>query len=172
MTAPRAVQHELQLTRTTGDRRLYGLEGVGTLRLAGWGSRAGIAAAGAHSWQLTRRGFWPRVIQAADATGAVVGEYELRALRRGSALRWCDRELALRPDSVWRERYALLDGSRQLATIEGTSWGKDPVNIAVYDNAATIDPGLLLFAAFVVRTLAQDAADGTNAAVTAVIVSG
>jgi hypothetical protein len=171
MTAAHPVLNELQLTRTPGDRRLYALEGVGTLRLTGWASREGSAEAGALSWQIKRRGFWPRVIQAADAAGVVVGTYEGRSLRRGGALRWCGRELALRPHSMWRERYALLEGDRQLATIEGKSWGKRPVSIAV-DDAAAIDPGLLLFAAFVVRTLAQDADAATSAATTTVIVSG
>jgi hypothetical protein len=169
MTEAHAVLDELQLTRTPGDRRLYALKGVGTLRLTGWTSRAGTAEAGALSWQIQCRGFWPRVIQAADAAGVVVGQYKGRSLRRGGALRWCERELALRPDSIWRERYALLESERELATIEGKSWGKRPVNITV--DAAAIDPGLLLFAAFVVRTLAHDADASTSGAGAAVIVS-
>lgn len=167
MTASHAVLNKLQLTRTPGDRRLFALEGVGTLRLTGWAPRAGTAEAGSLSWQIKRRGFWSRVIQATDVAGVVVGEYEGRSLRRGGVLRWCDRELALRPDSVWRERYALLEGDRQLAAIEGTSWGKRPVNITVDDHATAFAPGLLLFAAFVVQTLAQDADAGTT-----VMVSG
>jgi hypothetical protein len=172
MMSADAVPNELQLTRTRGDRRLYALQGVGTLRLTGWSSRGAIAQAGALSWQIKRRGFSQRVIQAADASGVVVGEHEPRTLRRGGALRWCDRELALRPDSAWRQRYALTEGDHQLATIEGKSWGKRPVNIAVHGDASAIDPGLLLFAAFVVRTLAHDAAAASSAAGSTVIVSG
>jgi hypothetical protein len=170
MTTPHAALTELQLTRTAGDRRLYALEGVGTLRLTGWASRAGTAQAGALSWQFKRRGLWQRGIEATDAAGAVVGEYEGRALRRGGTLRWSDRELALRPDSGWRQRYAVVDGGRQLATIEGKSWGKSPVSIAVNEDVA-IDPGLLLFAAFVVRALAQDAAAASSATGSTVVVS-
>jgi hypothetical protein len=55
---------------------------------------------------------------------------------------------------VWRSRYVVIDGDRQLATIERRSWGKRPVSIDV-DERAESDPGLLLFAAFVVRALAQ-----------------
>jgi hypothetical protein len=46
------------------------------------------------------------------------------------------------------------------------------VNIAVHGDASAIDPGLLLFAAFVVRTLAHDAAAASSAAGSTVIVSG
>ena len=73
----------------------------------------------------------------------------------------------LRPDRIWRERYALVDGERSLATIEGKGWGKRPVSITTEDPAA-VDAGLLLFAAFVVRTLSADAqssAAGAGAAV-------
>jgi hypothetical protein len=76
-------------------------------------------------------------------------------------VRWDDRELALRPASMWRERYALASGDRELAIIDGKGWGKRPVRVTVED-PAELEPGLLLFAAFVVRSLAEDA--GTAAA--------
>jgi len=158
---PSGPMVELQLTRTPGDRRLYALEGVGTLCLNGWSSRSGTAEAGTCSWQINRRGFLHPVIQAADAAGAVVGEFEKRTLRRGGTLRWSDREFTLQPDSIWRERYALAEGDRQLATIEGKNWGKRPVNITLHGDARKIDPGLLLFAAFVVRALAEDASSAS-----------
>jgi hypothetical protein len=61
---------ELELTRVPKDRRLYRLEGIGTVRLTGWFGRTGSAEAddGA-SWHFTRRGLWNRVIEATDATG-------------------------------------------------------------------------------------------------------
>ncbi len=70
-------------------------------------------------------------------------------------MRWGDRELALRAASNWRERYALADGDRELATFDGKGWGKRPVKVTVEED---VDPGLLLFAAYVVRQLAEDAA--------------
>ncbi|MEJ7797378.1 MAG: hypothetical protein WKF42_02680 [Solirubrobacteraceae bacterium] len=115
---------ELQLTRSPDDRHLYALHGVGTLRLGGWFSRSATAEAGAGRWQISRRGMWQAVIEAADASGAVAGEFKGRTLRRGGGLRWSGRELELRSSSVWRERHALVEGERELATIEGKGWGK------------------------------------------------
>ncbi len=77
-------------------------------------------------------------------------------MRRGGTLRWVGSEFALRPASSWRERYALADGDRELAVIEGKGWGRRPVKIIV-DDSEPIEPGLLLFTAFVVRGLAEDA---------------
>ena len=145
-----------QLEPLPGARRLYAIHGVGTLRLTGWGSRTAIAEAGGRAWQMSCRGLLASVIQAADAAGAVAGEYRAPTLRRGGLLRWGDRELAVRPDSLWRERYLLVEGDRRLATIEARRWGRQPVKLRV-DGAAELEPGLLLFAVFVVGTLAQNA---------------
>ena len=151
----------MELKRTEEDRRLYALEGVGTLRLEGLGGRMATAESGAESWHITRRGFWRRTVEATDAADSVVGEFEPRGLRRGGMLRWAGRELQLRPASKWRERYALAEGDRELAVFDGKGWGRRPVEVVV-DDSATVEPGLLLFAAFVVRGLAEDAgaADG------------
>ena len=54
---------ELELTRTRGDRRLYALEGIGTLRLDGTFARSATAEAGRDTWRFTQRGFWRRVTQ-------------------------------------------------------------------------------------------------------------
>ena len=147
---------ELALTRKSGDRRRYDLAGVGTLRLGGWASRWATAEAGERRWGFARRGVLKSVIEATDPAGTVVGAFEGRSLKRGGALRWGEHEYLLRPDSRWRERYVLVDGDRPLATLDGKGWGKRPVRIDT-DDGATIDPGLLLFAAFVVRALAEDA---------------
>jgi hypothetical protein len=152
---------DLELTRSPEDRRLYVLQGIGTLRLEGWASRRATAQTGSDSWRIARRGFWQRVIEAADAAGTAVGAFEPRTLHRGGTVRWDDRELALRPASMWRERYALTSGDRELAILDGKGWGKRPVRVTVED-PAELEPGLLLFAAFVVRSLAEDA--GTAAA--------
>jgi hypothetical protein len=85
-----------------------------------------------------------------------VGEFDSRSLRRGGTVRWSGRELTLEPASSWRERYALADGDRELALLDGKGWGKRPVRVTMVD-AEPIDPALLLFATFVVRGLAEDA---------------
>ena len=84
-------------------------------------------------------------------------------LRRGGALRWAERELVLRPASAWRERYALAEGDSELALFDGAGWGRRPVKVTL-DDPGALDAGLLLFTAFVVRRLAEDA--GSSAAAT------
>jgi hypothetical protein len=153
---------ELELTRTTGDRRVYALDGVGTLRLEGFASRRATAEAAGTSWRIARRGFWQRRFEAIDAAGRAVGEFEPRGLRRGGTIRWAGRQFVLRPASNWRERYALADGERELVVLDGKSWGRRPVKVTIADSE-TVEPGLLLFAAFVVRGLAEDAESAAGA---------
>lgn len=157
---------DLELTRSPDDRRLYVLADVGTLRLHGFASRSAIAEAGGTAWRIARRGWWPRLIEATDSTGTAVGVFTPRGLRRGGRVIWVGRELTLRPASSWRERYALADGSRELAVIEGKGWGRRPVKV-VTDDVEAAEPGLLLFAAFVVRGLAADAGSAAAAGSTA-----
>lgn len=160
---------ELELTRAPTDRRLYNLEGVGTLRFSGFTKRSAIAEAGESSWLIARQGFWQRLIEVTDTAGGVVGEFKPNSLRRGGALRWGGRRLVLRPASTWRDRYALVDGERELALLDGKSWGRRPVKVTV-DDSAQVGPGLLLFGAFIVRGLAADtdtaAAAGASTAAT------
>jgi hypothetical protein len=145
----------VRLTRTPEDRRTYVVRGVGTLRLSGWGSRTATAEGGGLSWQITHRGIWQPVFQAADAAGDIVGDFRGRTLHHGGVLQWSDRELDLRPHGVRCERYALVEDRHKLATIESTrGWGRRRATITV-DDPDGIDPGLLLFAVFVVTTLAQ-----------------
>jgi hypothetical protein len=149
---------DFELTRSPDDGRLYVLAGVGTLRLESWSSRKATAEAdGGAAWRVARRGRWRSGVEATDAAGEVVGAFEPRGgMRRGGTVRWGRRELALRPASRWRERYALADGDRELAAFDGKGWGKRPVKVTLDDENA-LEPGLVLFAAFVVRGLAEDA---------------
>jgi hypothetical protein len=157
-----AAMGELELTRTPGDRRLCALADVGTVRLKGWASRAARAEANGRTWEIARRGLWRPVVEATDGAGRTVGQFRARSVRSGGTLRWIDRELMLRPASRWRERYALADGDHELAVFEGKGWGRRPVKITVDDPRAP-DPGLLLFAAFVVRGLGEDASAAAGA---------
>ena len=157
---------DLELTRTREDRNLYVLEGVGTLRLEGLFSTRAVAEGRGREWRFGRRGLWGGV-QATDATGAVAGTFSAR-LRGGGTLEWGEREYAMRRASVWRERYALADGDAELALYDARGWGKRPVRVSIAD-AASLDPGLLLFGAFVARKLANDnsAAAGAGASAAA-----
>ena len=157
---------ELELTRSSIDRRLFELEGVGTLRFRGMISPSATAEAGGRQWRIARVGFWRRSIEATDETGEVVGHFDPHGFRRGGTLRWGARDLALRAASSWRERYALVEEERELALLDGKDWGRRPVKVVV-DDAAEVEPGLLLFAVFVVRGLADDAS-GAAATVTVI----
>ena len=158
---------ELELTRTPHDRRLYTLEGVGTIRLEGLFSNSATAHAGGDTWCIARRGLWHPIIEATDVAGVVVGSFIPRDIRRGGTLRWAGHDLRLRPVSALRERYALREGETDLAVLDGKSWGKRPIKITLPEPDA-IEPGLLLFAAVVVHRLAVNA-DSSAAGSTAAI---
>jgi hypothetical protein len=162
---------ELELTRSRDDRRTYVVDGVGSLRLEGWLSRRASAEAGAGSWAFARRGMLRATMEATDAAGAEVGFFDPRTVRRGGTLTWGGRALALRPASHWKDRYALADGDRELAVLEGKGWGRRPVRITI-DDPAEVEPGLLLFAAYVVRGLAEDSSAASGAAASSAATSG
>ena len=73
---------ELELTRTPGDRRLYVLADVGTVRLKGWASRAARAEANGRTWEIARRGLWRPVVEATDGAGRAVGQFRARMTPR------------------------------------------------------------------------------------------
>src|SRR5262245_6998862 len=101
---------DFELERVRGERRLHVVDGLGALRFEGLASRTALASAGDASWRFARQGLWGRRVEATDAYGSSVGLFEPRAARRGGALYWAGREFMLRPSSVWRERYALVEG--------------------------------------------------------------
>jgi len=147
------------------------LEGAGTLGLEAAFSRLAVAEAGDQRWEIARRPERRRfarrgdlivVITATDASGTVAGEFQGRARIRGGMLRWGAHDLTLRSSSRWRPRYALFGGELELATIEGKGWGKRPVKLTIVDEVS-VKPGLLLFAAFVVGALTEDAQRNANA---------
>ena len=162
---------DLELTRSRDDRRTYVVDGVGSLRLEGLFSRRANAEAGAGSWAFARRGVLRATMEATDATGAEVGFFDPRTIRRGGTLTWGGRELLLRPASHWKDRYALADGDRELAVLEGKGWGRRPVRITL-DDLGAVEPGLLLFAAFVVRGLAEDSSAAAGATVSTTTTPG
>jgi hypothetical protein len=155
---------ELELTRSRDDRRLYALDGVGTLRRPGLFWSAVTAEAGGTSWSFVRRGVWRRRGTATEAGGARVGAFEpAGGLRRGGTLRWAGRELALRPRGSWgSQRFALVEAEHELAVLDGKPSDRRPARVTLEDPAA-LEPGLLLFAVFVVRGLTLDAWGGIAA---------
>ena len=163
---------DLELKRAPDDRRLYALDGVGTVRVEGWRSPRATAETGSRSWHFTRHGFWRRSVEATDAFGGMAGAFEPHARRRagrgarGGALQWGGRDFMLRPASAWRERIALVEGDHELVVLDGQGWGRQPVRVTAED-PAEFDPGLLLFCAFVVQGLAEDSGSARPATASA-----
>jgi hypothetical protein len=153
---------DLELKRMAEDRRLYALDGVGTVRLEGWRSPGATAETGSRSWHFTRHGFMRPAVEATDAFGGVAGRFAPTRRRRGrrrspgGKLSWNGREFALRPVGASRTRYALVDGDREVAIFDGKDWGKEPVRVTAED-PSEVDPGLLLFSAFVANGLPANA---------------
>lgn len=54
------------------------------------------------------------------------------------------------------------DGEQELALLDGKGWGRRPVEVTI-DDPGAVESGLLLFAAFVVRGLAEDAGSAAAA---------
>jgi hypothetical protein len=154
---------ELELTRSKDDRRLYTLGAMGSLRLEGFMSRRATATSAGHTWHIGRSGFFGRTIEAHAGADTPVGRFDPRSIRRGGELTWNGRAFGLRPASSWKERYALVAGEVEVAVIEGKSWGRKPVKVEIV-RPEGIEPGLLLFAAFVVRSLAEDASSAAAGA--------
>ncbi|HST13633.1 MAG TPA: hypothetical protein VLJ44_02140 [Gaiellaceae bacterium] len=162
---------ELELSRAPGERRLYVLDGVGSIRFEGLFSRAATAESNGEQWHLVRRGIFGQRSAALDQAGATVGQFEPRTFRRGGAITWNGRRLSLRPSSSWRERYTLADGETELAHFDGKAWGRRPVSVSL-EEAAANEGGLLLFVAFIVRGLAEDAGAAAGAAASTAATGG
>jgi hypothetical protein len=159
---------DLELTRVPGDRRLYHLAGIGTLRLQGLLGRTAVAEFEGGSWTFARRGLWQREVVASDETGALRASFEPRSIRRGGTLLAGDRELTLTPVSSWRERYELTEARSVLASFDAKGWGKRPVRLTIED-PARLEPALALFATFVVHGLAESASSASGAGAAAVV---
>jgi len=114
----------LRLTRSAGDRRLYELEGIGSMRSEGWLSRSALAEAGEHSWRFAADGLFKRVYEARDGVGAVVGRFEGTTWGRGGTLVWAGTEMALQHRGVFHHRYILCGGHHELAMLDGSGYGK------------------------------------------------
>lgn len=147
----------LALQRARDDRHLYLLGDVGTLRLTGRGWRTSVARAGSRTWNIAvRKGD----VYLTDEAGGPVGSFARRRWHRGGELRWNGRALTLSPINRWRERYALVDGQRTLAILDGRGWGRRPATVTV-DDPPPLEPALLLFAAFLVNRLAKASSDAS-----------
>jgi hypothetical protein len=157
-------QTQLELRRLPGERSVYQLGDVGTVRRHWTGWRSAVAEAGDRRWTFTASGIWRSRLRATDQLGAVVGEYLPRAFRAGGTVQWYGRELTLRSASIWRRRLVLSDAGRDIVTIDARSGGRRPVTMTVRDPQA--DAGLLLFTAVLAAEAARRRAADVAAPVT------
>ena len=146
---------QTELTVDPADGALWDLPGVGTLRRTDRMSRAATAEAAGRSWEIARFGLVRTGFTSTDETGTVVGEVRNRFSGRSDRLRWGGRDLTLRHDGPRRDGHVLLDGDRRIALLTPKQPGKRALDVLIEDPGA--DPGLLLFAAFVVQACADDA---------------
>jgi len=156
---------EIELTRAADDGRTYHLGAIGSLRLNGWLMRSATACAGSDTFLLKRT--WSAVAEAKDADGRTVGTFQPRSIRRGGTLTWRGTGYTIRPAAPLRERYELIEGERQLGTIEARGWwgwGTRRPLIMTVPRHESLDPGLLLFVAYVVRTLADKSGEDAGGA--------
>jgi hypothetical protein len=140
--------------------REYQFVGVGTLALHGVFSRSATATAGATRWEFQRRGGLvtrPSYV-ALDAAGARVGEFSKGVFTFGS-VRWEDRTLTIGSAVTIGSRYVFDEDGQELALIESNRWAQASKRVMINPNVE-LDPGLLLFAAFVAYRIPRDANPG------------
>jgi hypothetical protein len=153
---------ELELRPDPKDRRRLVLDGVGSLRLGGWGRRDVQVTAGERRYTFAGAAFSSRV-RVLDEQGAEVGSYVPRSLGRGGVLRVGTRELLLhRRVGLLRTLYRLCEGTRELAVLQPRG-SLRPMRITA-EGLAGIDPVVLLLAAYVARQTSRRAASAAAAA--------
>jgi hypothetical protein len=146
---------DLVLTRT--DKRLYSLDGVGTLSPREGVLERGDGPGGREELALRLPRMVPPAHRGDRRDGPADRTFESnRGFRRGGTVRWERRDFTLQSRSTWKaQRFALLEGDRDMAVFEGRAYDRRPVTVSIEPGA--LDAGLLLFVAFVVRGLVLDA---------------
>lgn len=149
----------MKLERSAHDRKTFLLDGVGELRKHGWFSSAATLSDGAREWEIGRRGLRQRV-HITDATGGEPATYEPKGVfSRGGTLTMGGQTWELRPSSIWKERYALVQGEQEVATVEASSWSsKKPVTVEL---EGEVDAMVLLAACYLVKLSSDDSSAST-----------
>jgi hypothetical protein len=145
----------IELLKSPSDRRRYTLGDLGSLRLNGLFMRSATAETDGNSFTVERTR-WTTASVVARGPLAEIGAFHARTLRGGGRLTWLEEEYALRHEQPLGETYALVHNDRPLALATARGWWgwgvKRPLTMQVSDVS---DASLLLFLAFVVRTLAN-----------------
>lgn len=149
---------DLQLIRSTDDRRRYDLPGVGSLRLPKRGSRA-VAATPVTGFPLTFHAHASRY-EATDTMGSVVGSAPATLTYEASdSLIWVDARYALDVTTRGsRTAFVLSSGDTPLAVIEPYSDARTKAAVGL--GGARVEAGLLLFATWIAQTLREQSVTG------------
>lgn len=155
---------EVELRRSARDRRLFEAEGVGWLRHDRWLSHrgeGGSVGSAAAEWSFEPRGWTGGRAEALDRrSGLPIGGYRrTAAFSQDGEVTWAGRVHELGRASRWRSRFRLADGPATLLELDVRGHGSRPVTLRV-DPALDGEPGLVLFACWLGRLFAAQAAAG------------
>ena len=162
---PQGPIRQLELRRVPDERHAYFIDGIGRLRRdGGMFSSSFVGEAAGHSWRFAGRGLMQHTLEATDSNGAVIGRFVPNTIRRGGHLEWGARQLMLNPATRSRDGYVVREEDRDIIRIENRSWGRRPLKLTLI-GADPIEPGLVLFTAFVVHRLADNDASAAASVV-------
>jgi hypothetical protein len=144
---------ELQLVRSTEDKRRLDLAGVGTVRFENmWGTKLCFSTSGGSEWRIAGR--HRRAVPVRDAAGTTVATIEGRQVAHG------DRrvEVTTPRQGIFERRppFVLLEGDHELARVASRVWSEKPVDVTVLDEAfVQREPLLFLLALYAANRIAS-----------------
>jgi hypothetical protein len=155
---------DLQLIRSTDDKRRLDLEGFGSVRFENlWGTKLVIAAPGSGEWRIDGRGPFKRASVATDAAGTQVAAFSAGRVEYGDRVV----EVAAPQQGLLERRppFEIVEGTRELARVTPRVWDEKPLDVTLLDEEwASNDPLLFLLALYAANLIAQsrqaDAATG------------
>jgi hypothetical protein len=136
---------ELQLTRSTEDKRRLDLPGVGSVRFENiWGTKLRLTAPGHGEWRVVRR---RGGVTVSDADGMTVAAFTHRGVEHGDVAV----EVTTPHQGLLDRRrpFLLLEGDRELARVAPSVWSEKPTAVTVLDeDFAARHPLLFLVALY------------------------
>lgn len=143
---------ELEMVRAVGDRKLYELLGIGSLRRPHWYSRQAIATAlDSRRWSFTETGLCRPVDHATPEVGQPSGRFHrAKLVSRSGPLQWGDDSYELTFRSFWRLEGVLAAGGRDLLATKPGNWNSKRSRVQLLTDER-LDPGLVLFVIWVVQ---------------------
>ena len=153
---------ELQLVRSSNDKRRLDLQGVGSVRFENmWGTKLCLSAPGQVDWRIAGR--WRRgATTATDATGAVVATLVGQRVEHGQRAV----EVTTPHQGVFdrRPQFVLVENDREIARVAPHVWNEKPLDVTLMDeDFAAEEPQLLLFALWAANRIAASRQAGAAA---------